>query len=53
MEKLIERYYRKNESDSKKFYLYRIHFAFEEIGDIIEFWIKHEPQLKIIYKEVG
>ena len=48
----MERFYQQNSGEGdKKFYLYRIQFQYEEIGDILEYWIKQEPNLKIQYTD--
>ncbi len=48
METLIEAFW-KFLNPGEKFYMYRIRFSFEEIGELMEYWIKNDQKLKIIY----
>lgn len=46
----MEKFYRQNDDDSRKFYLYRILFTFQEVIDLLEFWVKNEPELIVSYQ---
>ena len=47
MEQLIEKYYKEN-NPRGKFFMYRVTFSFEEIGSILEYWIRSDKSLQVI-----
>ncbi len=40
-----------SEGKDGKFYMYRIKFEFDQIIDILQFWLKNDKQIKVQFDE--
>lgn len=53
IESLMQEYYLKKNVGETKFYMYRVVFTFEEVIDIIRYWLQSDGLVSVYYKGNG
>lgn len=46
----MEEYYLRNNEGETKFYMYRVEFSFDEVIDIIRYWLSKDKTISVFYK---